>query len=185
MTKAILLGLASIAALGTSSAAAAQDTPVGEVFIVGSLGYHDLGVGGDVEEEFGLDIDDASVIYGAAIGFDIPVSSNVFVGIEGNFHFGNDVIDNEFGGNARLGVKAGGNKFYVRGGYQQIDLDPSELIEGVTVPPGAFDDIDDSDGDFLVGVGADFPLGGLLVRGTVDTVSFDTVRATVGVGLAF
>jgi outer membrane immunogenic protein len=187
MYKETTLGLAAAAALMVPGVAAAQEATVADAFVVASLGYHDLGVSGEIDDDLGFDIDDASIIYGAAAGFDVPVGGNAFIGLEGNIHFGSDVIDYEFGGNARLGFKTeSGSKFYLRAGYQHVNLDPAQLIdEDITFPPGTFDDVEDSQGDYLVGVGADLPLGGIMVRGTVDTISFDSLRATVGVGVAF
>lgn len=188
MKAALLTGLAAAAALTIPAAAAAQEaTPNAEAFVVASVGFHDLGLDSEDIEDLDLDIDDNSIIYGGVAGFDVPVASGAFIGLEGNYHFGNDVIDHEYGVAARLGLKtASGTKFYARGGYQWVNLDPEQVIDtDIDFPDGTFDDIDDTEGDFLLGVGVDANLGGFMVRGTVDTVSFDTLRATVGVGLAF
>lgn len=56
----------------------------------------------------------------------------------------------------RLGMRnAGGAKYYLRGGYQQVDIDLEKLVD-VPVPAGSLDGIDDSTGDVLVGAGAEF-----------------------------
>lgn len=77
-----------------------------------------------------------------------------------------------------------GAKFYIRGGYQEIDIDLSKLVD-VTLPPETFDGIDDTGGDYMVGVGADLPVGRSAVRFNIDTVSFETLRATVGFAYGF
>lgn len=193
MKTTFLTGLAAAAALASPSVVAAQDTATdtttADVFVVASVGYHDIGLDTDDLEDLDLEIDDASLIYGAVAGFDVPLGdSGAFIGAEANYHFGNDVIDGEYGVAARVGFRsAGGTKFYARGGYQWINLDPAEVIadDDIDFPAGTFDGIDDVQGDFLLGVGADGRLGNFLIRGTVDTVSFDTLRATVGIGFAF
>lgn len=85
----------------------------------------------------------------------------------------------------RLGMRnAGGAKYYLRGGYQQVDIDLEKLVD-VPVPAGSLDGIDDSTGDVLVGAGAEFPVGGAALRFNVDTVGFDSVRSTAGVMFSF
>lgn len=179
--KKSIVAAAGAAAIVLPSAAFAQDVPAAEVFIGASAGYHDLDVGGDVDEELGdVDVNTGSPIIGVIAGVDFPLGGSVFAGLEGNYHFGTDVIDSEYGASARLGFRsAGGAKYYLRGGYQAIDIDPYNIVD-VDVPDGTFDDIDDTDGDFMVGVGADFPIGGSALRINLDTVSFDTIRGTAG-----
>ena len=48
-----------------------------------------------------------------------------------------------------------------------------------------FDAFDDTESDFLAGIGVDVPVGKAFVRANLDTISFDTMRATAGVGLRF
>jgi hypothetical protein len=84
---------------------------------------------------------------------------------------------------ARLGLRTSENsKIYVRGGYQEVDLDLEAILD--TELPGG---LDDSDGDYLVGVGGEFGLGerNAAIRVGVDTISFDSVRATAGVVFSF
>ncbi|MEO0643230.1 MAG: hypothetical protein AAFY47_07420, partial [Pseudomonadota bacterium] len=45
--------------------------------------------------------------------------------------------------------------------------------------------IDTTAGDYLVGGGVDIPVGGFDLRFNLDTIAFDTVRATAGVGVRF
>ena len=179
MTKFAILAL-SATALALPTAAQAQDeAPKAEVFVGPSVGYHDLGVDLSV---IGLD-EDGGIIYGGVIGVDVPVGEKVFVGIEGNFHLGSELIDSEYGVSARAGIRLdGGAKLYVRGGYQEVDFD-----FGVFNAPAITAGLDDSDGDYLVGAGAEFPLGDgpIALRVNLDTVSFDTTRATAGVLFSF
>ncbi|WP_171032998.1 outer membrane protein [Qipengyuania marisflavi] len=181
----LLATLVAGAALALPAAAQAQSVP-GEGFVGVSAGYHDLGVDSDLQTTFApLDIDDASPIFGVFAGYDVPIGTSMFAGLEGNYQFGTDAIDSEVGVSVRLGVRApGGAKFYVRGGYQHLDLDPEEIVN--IDLGGALTGIDDSDGDYLVGAGVDFPIGSKsMIRVNLDTIAFDTLRATAGVGLRF
>lgn len=176
---AILAG----AAFAIPAAAQAQDA-AGEGFVAASAGIHSLNIEDDVEAiEPGADIDDSGEIFGVVAGYDFPIGSSMFAGIEGNYHFGSGALDADYGASVRLGARlGGGSKLYVRGGYQVVDVDYNAIINDDSVD---FDGIDDTDGDYLVGVGVDVPLGGVFLRGNVDTISFDTLRATVGVGARF
>ena len=182
-TKAFLLAAASAgAAFALPAAAQAQDLP-GEGFIGVQAGVHDLDLG-DVEDDFDIDLNSGSPIVGAFAGYDLPLGPGAFVGAEVNFNVGFGSIDSEYGIAGRLGTRLpGGAKIYARGGYQQVDFDFEEIFD--IDDPDLFDGLDDSDGDYIVGLGADFPLGGSLVRVNLDTVGFDTVRATAGVGFKF
>ena len=186
MKKSIIIAAGSLAAIAIPSAAHAQ------AFGGISAGYHDLGVESEVEDEFGgfdVEIDDGSPIIGAFLGYDVIAGEGFFVGAEANFHIGTNAIDSEYGAAARVGfVDQGGAKYYLRGGYQEIDLDYAEIItvDGITFDDDDFAELDDTAGDFLVGGGVEFPLGtGAMLRVNVDTVGFDTARATAGVGFRF
>lgn len=171
--KPAIIG-AAIGAMALPAAAQAQSNDAPEVFVGGSVGIHDLGLGLP---------DDDGTIYGIVAGVDFPVGETFFVGAEGNFHFGSGAIDNEYGVAARAGVRVGESaKLFVRGGYQEVDLDVSNLL-GVNPPPG----FNTSDGDYLVGAGVEFGLGDgpVRFRAGLDTIAFDTTRATVGVLFAF
>ncbi|MDY7099116.1 MAG: hypothetical protein SXU28_13355 [Pseudomonadota bacterium] len=178
---------AAIAAFAAAlpSAAFAQDaTPATEVTIGATAGIHDLGVADDVQALTGLDTDDSSPIFGGFVSVDVPVAQNLFVGAEGNLNFGTDALDADYGASLRAGFRAdNGTKVYVRGGYQWVEIDYAEVFD---VPqaqiPGGLEDTFD---DYLVGAGVDVPVGGFILRANVDTISFDTVRATAGVGFKF
>lgn len=176
MRKILFTSLAGLGALALPAAAQAQsnDAPSVEPYVGVSAGYHEL--------DLGLPNDDSG-IYGVVAGVDIPVGDKLFVGAEGNFHLGDGAIDTEYGVAARAGIRVGnGGKLFVRGGYQEVDFDV-EHIFGVTVPAG----VDTSDGDYLVGAGVEFPLGDgpVRFRAGIDTIAFDTTRATAGVLFAF
>lgn len=187
MKKLTFATLAAAAAFVVPTAASAQDAQP-EVTIGASAGIHDLGVvEGDTDID-GFEIDDSGAIFGGFIAVDFPVGESFFVGIEGNAHIGTDAIEAEYGASARAGFRASnGSKFYVRGGYQEVDLDAAGLIgvDGDLLDEGDLG-IDTTVGDYLVGAGADFPIGeSLTLRANVDTIAFDTVRATAGIGFRF
>lgn len=168
--------LAAAAALAAPTYASAQDAVSAADFYIGaSGGYHDLQIDASTG---GLDAD-GGFIFGVVAGVDYPLTQNAFVGAEGNYHFGTDLIDSEYGIAARAGIRLdGGAKLFVRGGYQEVDFDL-----------GPFEDsgFEDDEGDYLVGAGADFPLGDgpAMLRFGLDTIAFDTVRGTASVLFAF
>jgi outer membrane immunogenic protein len=173
-TKFAVAG-AALGAVALPAAAQAQsnEAPKTEVYVGASAGIHDLGSG--------LPDDDGG-IYGVFAGVDVPVGDTFFIGAEGNYHIGDGAIDSEYGIAARAGVRVGDStKLFVRGGYQEVDFDLGRF--GVPAVVG----IDDTDGDYLVGAGVEFGLGDSPVRfrAGIDTIAFDSTRATVGVLYAF
>ena len=176
MRKIAISTLAAMGAIALPAAAQAQSNaaPAVETYVGASAGIHDLGTGIP---------DDDGGIYGVVAGVDVPVGDTLFVGAEGNYHLGDGAIDSEYGVAARAGVRVGENsKLYVRGGYQEVDFD---LGHFGAVP--AVVGLDDTDGDYLVGAGVEFGLSEspIRFRAGVDTIAFDSTRATVGVLLAF
>lgn len=170
-----LTTLAAVGAIALPAAAQAQSTTTQgpELYVGASAGIHDLGIG--------LPNDDGG-IYGVVAGVDLPVGEKLFVGLEGNYHIGDGAIDNEYGIAARAGVRVGDrSKVFVRGGYQEVDFDVSRFI---TTPVVGFDD---TDGDYLVGAGVEFGLGDspISFRAGIDTIAFDSTRATAGVLYSF
>lgn len=186
MLRASVLGL-SLASLLAATPALAQDAPaaegtVAQTYVGISGGYHDLG-----SNPIG---DDAGAIGGGVVGFDVPLSSSgLTIGLEGNFHIGTGVIDSDYGAAARVGYRfPSGGLFYVRGGYQWVNIDVSNLTNGLADEDDLGDaDVDDTVKDYLVGVGGEFPIGAgkSRVRVGVDTVAFDTWRPNVAVILGF
>lgn len=127
MKKQLVAGLLA-AAMMTPAAALAQDSNENEKFIGVSVGYYVLGVGSG--EADGVELDDASPIFGVVAGADFPIGGNLFAGVEGNFHFGTDAVDYEYGALARFGIAdSSGTKYYLRGGYQEIELDVEEILD--------------------------------------------------------
>ena len=174
MKKIVSSAALGAAAFTIPTAAFAQDSDSAiEPFVGASLGYHDIGT--DLPDDDGF-------IYGVVAGVDVPVNDIVFVGVEGNFHFGDGVIDNEYGVAGRVGARLGENsKIFVRGGYQEVDFDLGQF--GVATPPG----FDTTEGDYLVGAGAEIGLGDgpVKLRVGIDTIAFDSTRVTGGVIFAF
>lgn len=177
MKKLALMTAAAAVAIAAPSVASAQEA-TSEAYVGLSAGLHDLGAD-DVAEDFGIEVDDSAVIFGVVGGVDFPMGSTTFAGVEGNFHLGTGAVDSEYGASARFGFRSeGGAKYYVRGGYQWVDIDVEELLDMDL--GGLEDSVDDTGGDYLVGIGADFPVGQGAFRVNVDTISFDTLRGTAG-----
>ncbi|WDA40566.1 outer membrane beta-barrel protein [Erythrobacter sp. BLCC-B19] len=175
MNKIAFTTLAAMGAIALPAAAQAQtnDDPKVETYVGATAGIHDLGIG--------LPNDDGG-IYGVVAGVDVPVGKTFFVGAEGNYNIGDGAIDSEYGIAARAGVRVGETgKVYVRGGYQEVDFDLGRFITTPVVG------LDDTDGDYLVGAGVEFGLGDSPVRfrAGIDTIAFDSTRATVGVLFGF
>lgn len=192
MKKLVFTSLVAAGAIAFPAAAQAQDTTKADITIGASVGMHDLGVDlGDLDADDGefddFNIDDTGEIYGGFAAVDFPVGESMFAGVEGNFHFGSGPIESEYGAAARLGFRTeGGTKIYARGGYQWVDLDLGNLT-GVDEDFLDDNDIEVSDvgGDYLVGVGLEVPVSSVVLRANVDTIAFDTLRGTVGVGFKF
>ncbi len=175
MNTKILLVIGAAAFATVPATASAQSAGEPEVYVGASAGYHDLSIGGGVEDD--------GAIFGGIAGVDFPIGGDLSIGGEVNYHVGTGAIDSEYGAAARLAYSVNPNtKVYVRGGYQEVELDLEEIV-GAPVPAL----LDDSDGDFIVGAGTEFGVGssGLKLRLGVDTVSFDTTRATAGLLFSF
>ncbi len=189
MRKIAIITIAGAAAVALPATAQAQIAEGAEITVGASGGYHDLEIRSDTATRAQLDIDDDAFIYGGFVALDVPMGENAFVGVEGNGHFGNGAVDKEYGASARLGFRsAEGSKFYVRGGYQWVEVDLDNVIGpdlGDLFDDGNGRDFDRNRGDYLVGVGAEASLGNFILRGNLDTLGFDTLRATAGVGLRF
>lgn len=173
LRTAILSAATGLAALTLATGAQAQTAATAQPYVGLSGGYHDLGTGGR----------DGGAIGGVVAGVDFPMGETLTLGVEGNYHLGTGAIDSEYGVAARLGFPIGeGNQLFVKGGYQEVNFDLGH-ITGLPVPAG----VDDTDGDYLVGVGGDFALGtsGTRLRVGVDTIAFDSVRATAGMIFKF
>jgi outer membrane immunogenic protein len=188
MKKIALLVSAVALPLAVPSVAQAQETTSAHPYVGAQVGYHNLGVDESDIDTAGFNLDDSALIYGGYAGVDFDLGKSAVIGVEGNLALGNGPIDAEYGIAGRIGFRAkGGTVIFARGGYQWINIDGAGLI-GVDENLIDDDDLDVSDtvGDFLVGVGADIAVGkNMGLRVAVDTVSFDTLRPTVGLHVRF
>ncbi|ASJ91226.1 hypothetical protein [Porphyrobacter sp. CACIAM 03H1] len=190
MNKIAFGTLAALGAIALPTAAHAQSDTRPEITVGAQVGLHDLGIDlGDLDADDGdfnnLDIDDSGEIYGGFIAADFPLGETLFAGVEGNANFGSGPIDAEYGLAARLGIRTeGGSKIYARGGYQWVDLDAGNVIGVPDFDEDDFD-LDTTAGDYLLGVGVEVPVSRVVLRANVDTIAFDTLRGTVGVGFRF
>jgi hypothetical protein len=188
MKKIALLAGSAILSFGVPAAAHAQEATSGaRPFIGVQVGLHDLNVDTDDLDTNTFDIDDSAVVYGAYGGVDFDLGASAIVGVEGNFNLGNGPIDSEYGVAGRIGFKAGtsGSVIFARAGYQWVNVDGSGLL-GVDESLIDDGDIDDTIGDYTVGIGADIAVGPALgLRVAVDTISFDTLRPSIGAHFRF
>ena len=174
------VALAAAACVAAAAAPAYAQEASAEPYFGVQAGHHDAGV--DVAA--GGNVRDSGAIFGAFAGVDVPLGGNLFIGVEGNYNIGTAAIDSEYGVNTRLGVKTNFGKVYVRGGYQEVNFDLAHVLAPLPVPAGA----DDTDGDYIVGIGTDINLGtdsNVALRLNLDTIAFDSTRATVGVAVKF
>jgi outer membrane immunogenic protein len=149
--------LAAVAALAMVPAAASAD--VGEGAYAGLQGgYHDIDGGAD------------GGIFGGYLGYNFNTGGNLVVGVEANANIGTGDIDAEYGASVHIGGKFGDNGLlFARGGYQEVDFENFG-----------------SDGDYLLGVGAEFGIGERTsLRAVLDTIAFDSTRATAGFSFRF
>lgn len=170
--KTLWFGTTILAAAAMAAPAAAQTQA--DFYVGAQAGYHDLG-----DNPFG---DDDGAIFGTYVGVDVPVGEMVILGVEGNYNLGTGAIDSEYGIAGKLGVRVGqGAQIFARGGYQEVNFDLNNLVGG-PVPGG----VDDTEGDYLVGAGAQFMVSpNVSLRAVLDTIAFDSVRATAGLALHF
>ncbi len=185
MKKIAIATVAALGAIALPAAAQAQDTAKPEVTIGAQVGLHDLSVDTSDPDLDGFDIDESGEIYGVFAAVDFPLGETLFAGVEGNANLGSGPIDAEYGVSGRLGLRtSGGSKIYARGGYQWVDIDAGNLIGDPDFDENDFD-LDTTAGDYLVGVGVEVPVSSVVLRANVDTIAFDTLRGTVGVGIKF
>jgi outer membrane immunogenic protein len=172
MKKLITLSLIAFGMAATPAFAQDSEQKV-ETYVGVTGGYHDIGVG--VPRDNGG-------IFGAVAGVDVPLGGKLVIGLEGNFNIGTGAIDSEYGVATKLGVNVSDKaQLYVRGGYQEINFDLAHVAGG-PVPAG----LDDTDGDYLVGLGGRFKLNdSVALRLNADTISFDSTRLTAGVQFHF
>jgi len=174
MNKKILAAAIVAGASFAATPAFAQDSKPAEFYVGGQIGYHDLG-GNPIGDDDGF-------IYGTYVGVDVPVGEVLVLGLEGNFNLGTNAIDSEYGIAGKIGANIGEQgQLFLRGGYQEVNFDVSNVSGGI-VTGG----IDDTDGDYLLGVGGQYKINdNLSLRVVVDTISFDTTRVTSGLAFHF
>ena len=175
--------LAVTADVLAAAPAAAQDAapaPAARPYVGISGGYHDV-----FDNPFGKD---GGAIGGVVAGVDFALApdqaTGPVVGVEGNFHLGTGAIDTEYGAAARIGYRfPSGGLAYVRGGYQWVNLDIGALTGDILDE----NDVDDTGGDYLVGVGGEFGAQGGRTRFRigVDTLKFDSWRPNAAVIFSF
>jgi opacity protein-like surface antigen len=188
MKKFALLASAVAVTLALPGVAHAQESTGARPYVGVQGALHDLNVDEDEIDTGGFDLDDSALTYGVYGGVDFDLGKSAIIGAEGNFNLGNGPIDSEYGVAGRIGVRTkGGSVIFARAGYQWINVDASGLLG---VDKGLIDDddadLDDTIGDYLVGVGADIAVGrNMGLRVAVDTVSFDTLRPSVGLHMKF
>jgi outer membrane immunogenic protein len=172
MKKLITLSL--IAAGMAATPAFAQDSEQKlETYVGVTGGHHDAGL--NIPRDNGG-------IFGVVAGVDVPLGGKAVIGLEGNYNIGTGAIDHEYGVATKLGFNVSDKaQLFVRGGYQEVNFDLG-YVAGAPVGPG----FDDTDGDYLVGVGGRFKLNDNFgLRLNADTVAFDTTRLTAGVQFSF
>jgi len=154
--------------------AMAQDTGKPDIYVGGEVGYHDLG-----SNPIGAS---DGAIYGVYAGVDVPVGPVLVLGLEGNFNLGSNAIDSDYGVAGKIGANIGERaQLFVRGGYQEVNFDLGQVSGGL-VTGG----LDDTDGDYLLGVGGQYKIApNASIRLVVDTIAFDTTRVTGGVAFHF
>lgn len=169
------VGVALVAApLLVAAPAMAQEAGKPDIYVGGEVGYHDLG-SNPVGASDG-------VVYGFYAGVDVPVGPVLVVGAEANFNLGSNAIDTEYGVAGKIGANVTDRaQLFVRGGYQEVNYDLNQ-VSGGTLADGP----NDTDGDYLVGVGAQYKIApNVSVRATLDTIGFDTTRALGGIAMHF
>ena len=189
MKKFALMATAAALTFGVSGVASAQEAATGAHPYIGvQAGLHDLQVDTDGMDTGGFDIDDSAITYGIYGGVDFDLGTSAVIGVEGNFNLGNGPIDSEYGIAGRIGLRAGtGTVIFARAGWQWVNVDADGLL-GVDEELVDDDDLGISDtiDDYIVGVGADIAVGEAMgLRVAVDTISFDTLRPSVGLHVRF
>lgn len=188
MKKIALIASAAVLPFAVPSMAYAQEATGAHPYVGVQVGHHDLGADTEDLDDEDFDIDDSGIIYGVYGGVDFDLGTSAVVGVEGNFNLGNGPIDTEYGVAGRIGFRAGtGTVVFARAGYQWVNVDGEGLL-GIDEDIIEDDDldIDDTIGDYLVGVGADIAVGPSMgIRVAVDTIAFDTLRPTLGAHLRF
>ncbi|MBZ6378744.1 hypothetical protein B5C34_11315 [Pacificimonas flava] len=193
--------LAAAAALSVPGGALAQSADFSGPYVGLSASYQDFDADSDIDETdfdesffngLGYGIDGGT--FGGYAGYSAPLGRNAIIGAEINGAFGESEIDGEYGITGHIGVvPTEGVMLFARGGYQEINFDTGNILEEFgQLNPDVEEDIDDDDlglddtqGDYTVGAGAEFAAGPGAFRVAVDTVAFDTIKVGAGYTLRF
>jgi hypothetical protein len=199
VTNGVCSTVAILGILAIAAPANAQDGGTAQFYVGAQAGYHDLGSilvpGTGGPREFDLN----GGVFGGYAGIDVPLGEALFAGLEANAALGTNMIDSEYGIAAHIGTRFGDSgRVFVRGGYQHVDFDLQDIFGQLAADSGLSDveieqigdgiarSGDDSDGDFLIGAGAEIALSPRFgLRATIDTVSFDTVKLMAGTTVRF
>lgn len=186
---ALAAGAALVLPVAAQAQSAEEAASAPEITVGFTTGLHDLGINRELREITGRDANDLAQTVGGFVAVDKTLgSSKFFAGLEGNINVGpGGGINYEYGGSLRLGLRGqDGSKVYVRGGYQWVDINLPEILN---VPEGTgllgLTGLRGHLNDYLVGGGVELPAGKVILRGNIDTVGFETVRGTLGVGVRF
>lgn len=193
--------LSAVAAIALPGAALAQSADFAGPYVGLSASYTDFDADSDIDEaeydesffnDLGYGIDGGS--FGGYAGYSVPLGTNAIVGAEVNGAFGESEIDGEYGITGHLGFVPTENvMLFVRGGYQEVNFDTGNILEEFgQLNPDVEEDIDDDDlgiddtqGDYTVGAGAEFGAGPGAFRVAIDTIAFDTLKVGAGYTLRF
>jgi outer membrane immunogenic protein len=127
-------------------------------------------------------IERTGAVYGVFVSADKSLTSKLFVGMEANANVGTGPVNYDMGASVRFGYQAEGTKAYVRAGYQWLSVDFGDPANAPFGGEGSSRGL----GDYLVGAGIDIPIFKKVVaRVNFDTIGFEALRATSGVGLRF
>lgn len=159
MFKKIIAATAISPVLFSGIAIAQDQDPFIGFYTVGEVGY-DNGPGGF--DQF---------IVGGAAGYSVPLNDQFYVAGEGEFHWSADgAVDFTWGFTGNVGYRLDEDlAVFGRAGYREFNFDGFG-----------------SDGDYTLGIGAQYALSDKLsFRPILDTVAFDTIGVRAGIAYSF
>lgn len=169
----ILKTLAASLALFATPAIAQGVQP----YIGANIGYQ------SIDDQGYDDLDTGAILYGLYAGVQYAEPDNILVGLEANYALGSKAVDSVFGLTTNIGGQVGDNvQLFARAGWVWYDLD----LDAIFDIDGLDDAFNDSDDGWLLGFGGNILVSDtVFIRATADTVEFDTIGGTLGVGLRF
>jgi len=159
MYTKFLAATALSATLFTGMAAAQDQDPFTGFYVAGEVGYDNGGAGFD------------QFIYGGALGYNIPLNEQWYVGAEGAFHgSSSSFVDFTYEFTGNVGYRLDEDlAVFARAGYREFEFD------GLG-----------SNGDYTLGLGLQYALSdSLSFRPIIDTVAFDTIGVRAGIAFSF